>query len=103
MWDTEEIRKALKAWLEPETAFTLDAADEGRFFDFVAAVWRKEHSLWDEAKATDEIVRVGKELHPDWHPEDIQELALDMRSKGTTILCFLHHLRNQGTIGRLTK
>jgi hypothetical protein len=97
---SEQTMRALSAWLGPDTWYKQHAFDDGRFYTFVASVWRDEHRIWDESGARERICDVALRLHPDCAVL-AAEVARTRVSQGTTILDFLSHMRRQQQLASL--
>ena len=87
---------ALRKWLGPETSYKWHPLDNGRFYEFIHAVWLEHQRLWDESLAREIMEREARTLHPEWGPELIGEMIEKRRSEGSLILDYLSHLREQG-------
>ena len=96
MWN-ENTMSALQTWLSPETWYKHHPIDDGRFYNFIVAVWDERRSLWDESLAREIMNREAKSLHPDVDPEFIAKTLDRRRSEGTLILDFLTHVKEGGT------
>ena len=71
------------------------------FSVFVASVWNDEHSIWDETVAREEIRKKAIELHlEDSHLA--KDVAASRVLKGTAILEFLSHVREEGQFALLS-
>lgn len=98
---SNETDKALRIWLDPETAHTNHPSDNDHFHHFIARVWADEQGLWDEALAREKMKHAVQELHPEWFGPDatdeyMDKFIEDRLRKGTDILDFLSFAKSSG-------
>ncbi len=94
MWDPNTMN-ALHTWIGPSTWGPSHPIDDGRFYDFVLAVWHEIGTLWNEAEAREIMTKEAKELHPDYPDEYRSECVERYRSRATSILDFLTHVKDE--------
>ncbi|MEQ8791758.1 MAG: hypothetical protein RIC55_36180 [Pirellulaceae bacterium] len=94
---------ALRNWIGKPTWHTSHPLDEQRFYRFIAAVWRDEHGIWNEALARETMVREAMSLDPEIGREFAEEEVDLWRSKGTLILDFFSNMRELGMLGSLAE
>lgn len=94
----ENTMAALRSWLSPETSHKWHPIDDGRFYEFIHAVWQEKQTLWDESEARETIERVYRELHPNDGDELVTRVAQKRREEGSLILDYLSHLMEVGRI-----
>ena len=89
---------ALHKWLGMSTWYKWHPIDNGRFYEFIHAVWEELHGLWDEQWAREIMEREARELYPEYTDVLITESVQRRREEGSLILDYLSHLREEGII-----
>lgn len=95
MWNKTTL-DALDTWLGRDTWYTGHALDDGRFMDFILAVWDEHGRLWDESFAREIMERKVRALHQGFDEETLTKTINDKKQDGTVILEFLSHVTKAG-------
>ncbi|KKL74448.1 hypothetical protein LCGC14_2064760 [marine sediment metagenome] len=93
---SDQTKEALQKWLGPETWYKEHPLDDARFSVFVASVWNDQHSIWDEPRTREIITQEAIQLHSECDEDQAKKVAEGRVSKGTAILDFLSHVRDEG-------
>ena len=95
MWN-DRTMNALRLWLDPDTWYKRQPFDDCRFYDFLAAVWNEQRTLWNEVEAREIIIREANSIHPTAASRLLIETIRKREAQGTLILDFLTHRNDSG-------
>lgn len=85
---TPEAQTALKHWIGVATWLKRHPLDDGRFYDFVRAVWESRQAL----PSSEEILRVVDEIRPrQGKRKDVENFVRERMSVAANIVCYLRH------------
>lgn len=94
-WD-ENTLESMNRWLGMSTFHKWHPHDNGRFYEFIHAVWVQQQGLWDESEARRVLSQRAQELYPDMPVGRVSEIVEKRVAEGTLILDYLSHLEETG-------